>query len=101
MKNMFRNETENIKMKLLVSDIWMCLKRGEGEEEIANHGWSRVKSFSQETEAIGQRTSRIDEHEPKLRSVARWTNQSQVQDARDSQTLTPLFFSSRETGHAQ
>lgn len=100
MKNMFRNETESYKMKLLVSETWMFLKRGEGEEEIANHGWSRVESFSQETVAIGQRTSRNDEHEPKLRSFARRATQSQVQDARDSRTLTPLFFSSREAGHA-
>jgi hypothetical protein len=73
----------------IVSDTWMCLKLGEGEKEIANHGWSRVESFSQETEAIGQRTSRSDEHEPKLHT------QSQVQDAHDSPTQLPFSLSSQ------
>ena len=100
MKFVFQNDTAFNRIVNIVSDTWMCLKRGEGEEEIANHGWSRVESFSQETVAIGQRTSRNDEHEPKLRSFARRATQSQVQDARDSRTLTPLFFSSREAGHA-
>ncbi len=85
MKFVFRNDTVCNRIELLVSDTWMCWRRGEGEEEIANHGRSRVKSFSQETEAIGQQTPMIGEHEPKLHS------KSQVQDAHDSPTLTPLF----------
>lgn len=88
MKFVFRNDTVCNRIELLVSDTWMCWRRGEGEEEIANHGRSRVKSFSQETEAIGQQTPMIGEHEPKLHS------KSQVQDAHDSPTLTPLFSSS-------
>lgn len=63
----------------------MCLERGEGEEEIVNHGRSRVKSFSQETGAIGQQAPRIGEHEPKLHS------QNQVQEAQDSPTQLPFF----------
>lgn len=62
------------------------MERGEGEEEIANHGRSRVKSFSQETEATGQQTPMIGEHEPKLHS------KSQVQDAHDSPTQLPFFL---------
>lgn len=85
MKFVFRNDTVCNRLKVLVSDTWMCWGCGEGEEEIANHGRSRVKSFSQETGAIGQQTPMIGEHEPKLHS------KSQVQDAHDSPTLTPLF----------
>ena len=89
MKFMFRNDTVYNRIKDIVSDIWMCLRRGEGEEEIANHGRSRVESFSQETEAIGQQTPMIGEYEPKLHS------KSQVQDAHDSLTQLPFFSSSK------
>ncbi|MGZ3771705.1 MAG: hypothetical protein ACXVCP_15790 [Bdellovibrio sp.] len=91
MKYVFRNDTLFNRIKLLVlffnvSDTRMCLGRGEGEEEIANHGRSRVvKSFSQETGAIGQQAPRIGEHEPKLHS------KSQVQEAHDSPTQLPFF----------
>lgn len=79
--------------KVLVSDTWMCLRRGEGEKEIANHGRSRVKkSFSQETRAIGQRTSRNGEHEPKARVHRKMNTQRIVQDALDSRTQLPFFF---------
>jgi hypothetical protein len=101
MRNMFRNETVFTKIELLVPNIWMCLGHGEGEEEIANHGWSRVGSFSQETNAIGQRTSRIDEHEPKL-NVHRKMGSSEISaGCTDSRTQLPFFFSSRDAGHAQ
>ncbi len=73
------------RFSFIVSDTWTCLERGEGEEEIANHGRSRVFSFSQETGARGQQTPMMGEHEPKLHS------QSQVQDARDSRTQLPFF----------
>jgi hypothetical protein len=80
-------------LKGLVSDTWMCLRRGEGEKEIANQGWSRVeKSFSQETIAIGQRTSRNGEHEPKLKVHRKMDAQRCVQDAQDSRTQLPFFF---------
>ncbi len=85
MKFVFQNDTAFNRIVNIVSDTWMCLKRGEGEEEIANHGRSRVKSFSQETGAIGQQAPRIGEHEPKLHS------KSQVQDAHDSPTQLPFF----------
>ena len=74
-----------LKFMFFVSDTWMCLKRGEGEKEIANHGWSGVISFSQETGALGQQRSRSDRYEPKLYS------KSQVQDAHDSPTQLPFF----------
>ncbi len=85
MKFVFQNDTAFNRIVNIVSDTWMCLERGEGEEEIANHGRSRVKSFSQETGAIGQQAPRIGEHEPKLHS------KSQVQDAHDSPTQLPFF----------
>ena len=88
MKFVFQNDTVCNRIKFIVSDTWMCLERGEGEEEIANHGRSRVKSFSQETEATGQQTPMIGEHEPKLHS------KSQVQDAHDSPTQLPFSLSS-------
>ena len=87
MKFVFRNDTLQHRIVFIVSDTWMCLKRGEGEKEIANHGRSRVKSFSQETEAKGQQTSMIDEHEPRLNSKNR------AQEVHDSRTLLPIFFS--------
>ena len=58
----------------------------EGEEEIENHGWSRVKSFSQETEARGQQTPRIGAHRLKLKSLKRRMRA-------DSQTQLPNFSS--------
>ena len=88
MKFLFHNDTTFNNIDLYVSDTWMCLGRGEGDHHIANHGWSRVKSFSQETGAIGQQAPRIGEDEPKLHS------QSQVQDAHDSPTQLPFFSSS-------
>lgn len=90
MRFLFQNDTAFNTIKVIVSDTWMCLKRGEGEKEIANHGRSRVKSFSQETGAIGQQRSRSDQHEPKLHS------QSQVQDAHDSPTQLPFFSLSKK-----
>ncbi len=85
MKFVFRNDTVCNTIRFIVSDTWMCLERGEGEEEIANHGRSRVTSFSQETGATGQQTPMNGEHEPKLHS------KSQVQDAHDSPTQLPFF----------
>ena len=92
MRFVFRNDTIQHTIKFIVTDIivsdtWMCLERGEGEKEIANHGRSRVKSFSQETEAKGQQTSMIDEHEPRLNSKNR------AQDVHGSRTPLPIFFS--------
>ena len=89
MKFLFHNDTTFNNISIYASDTRMCLERGEGEEEIANHGWSRVKVFSQETEATGQLTPMIGEYEPKLHS------KSQVQDAQDSPNRLPFFSSSR------
>ena len=91
MKFQFRNDVSFISIEFIVSNTWTCLKRGEGEKEIANHGWSRVQSFSQETEAQGQLGSRSDQIEPKLHS------KNQLQDAYDSPTQLPIFFLSQET----
>lgn len=87
MRFVFRNDTVCCKMDFIVSDTWMCLERGEGEKEIANHGRSRVKSFSQETGAIGQQTPMIGEHEPRLNS------QNKVQDALVLRLNSPFSLS--------
>jgi len=107
MRNMFRNETGLIKIKLydlyfLVSDTWMCLERGEGEKEIANHGRSRVEtSFSQETVAIGQRTPMIGEHEPKLKSHRKMIHSELSAGCTRFSDSTPHFFLfQHEAGHA-
>lgn len=89
MKFLFHNDTTFNNIRIYASDTWMCLERGEGEEEIANHGWSRVKVFSQETEAKSQQTPMIGEYGQKLHS------KSQVQDAQDSPTRLPFFSSSK------
>jgi hypothetical protein len=90
MKILFRNDTDMFKMKVLSSvfvlDPWMGLERGEGEKEIANHGRSRVKSFSQETR---------DKAQQRPRNGAHGQVKSQVQDARRFSDSTPLFSFSR------
>ena len=88
MKFLFHNDTAFNKIKKYVSDTWTCLERGEGEEEIANHGWSRVQSFSQETGAIGQQGHGV------TKLSRSYTLKSQVQDAHDSPTQLPFFSSS-------
>ena len=97
MKFVFRNDTIQHTIKFIVTDIivsdtWMCLERGEGEKEIANHGRSRVKSFSQETVARGQQTPMIGENEPRLNS------RNHAQDALGLPTQLPIFFSFND-GH--
>lgn len=87
MNFLFRNDTafntiKEYELVFFVSDTWMCLGRGEGEKEIENHGRSRVKSFSQETEDKGQQTPRIGANGPLKESSAGCTRFS------DS---TPLF----------
>jgi hypothetical protein len=88
MKFLFHNDAPFNKLNLYVLDTWKCLGRGEGEEEIANHGWSRVQVFSQETEAKDQQGHGVTE-------LSRsYTLKSQAQDVHDSPNLTPHFFSS-------
>jgi hypothetical protein len=82
-------------MDFKVSDTWKCLERGEGEKEIANHGRSRVKSFSQETGAQGQQTAMIAEHEPRLNS------KNDVQDALVLRLNSPFSLSFIEDIAAQ
>ena len=82
---LYQNETSLDKI-ILPMNSWMSLLAGEGEEEIENHGWSRVKSFSQETEARGQQTPRIGAHRLKLKSLKRRMRA-------DSQTQLPNFSS--------
>jgi hypothetical protein len=67
MKKLFQIDTKFNKLKKSVLVTWMFQVLGEGELEIANQGWSRISSFSQETGAIGQQTPRIGETRPKLK----------------------------------
>lgn len=85
MSFLFRYETFFYMIKLLATDTWMCLQHGEGEKEIENHGRSRVKSFSQETEVIEQQASRNDVNGLKLKSL-----KCRMHD--DSRTQLPSFF---------
>lgn len=66
MKFLFRNDAYLFKMEvsncIFVLDPWMGLRLGEGEKEIANHGRSRVKSFSQETVDKAQQRPRNGAH---------------------------------------
>ncbi|QDK44082.1 hypothetical protein DOM22_02360 [Bdellovibrio sp. ZAP7] len=87
MKFLFHNDAPFNKLNLYVLDTWKCLGRGEGEEEIANHGWSRVQVFSQETEAKDQQGHGV------TKLSRSYTLKSQVQDVHDSPNLTPHFFS--------
>jgi hypothetical protein len=65
--NVFRNETHNV-MLLDICNIFacstrMCCELGEGEEEVENQGWSRVKVSSQGTDLTGQRSLRMRTNE--------------------------------------
>jgi hypothetical protein len=87
---LFRNDISLNKIREctnLFLDSWMSLGAGEGEEEIENHGRSRVKSFSQETEAIGQQAPRIGSNGLKLKSLKCRMHER-------FQTQLPNFFSS-------
>ena len=44
MKFLFHNDTTFNNISIYASDTRMCLERGEGEEEIANHGWVKSQS---------------------------------------------------------
>ena len=44
-------------------DTWMCRELGEGKEEVENHGRSRVKVSSQETDLLGQWSLRMRANE--------------------------------------
>jgi hypothetical protein len=67
MKKLYQIDSKFNKLKKTVLVTWMFQVLGEGELEIANQGWSRISSFSQETGAIGQQTPRIGETRPKLK----------------------------------
>ena len=91
-KNAFRNETEVCKMKVCnkvsAERSWMSVQHGEGEEEVGNHGRSGAKSFSQETEAQGQRSRpRMGLRRPTLK---------RLKCRMHAETLTrlPFFYSS-------
>lgn len=84
----FRNETHNVRIlsdrQYFAYGTWMCCERGEGEEEVENQGWSRVKVSSQGTDLIGSQWS--------LRMRANEAEQNSTGCTLDSNS-TPLFSS--------
>jgi hypothetical protein len=87
MKMNFRFDTEFNKIKI-ASPTRMLEMLGEGESEIKNQGRSdHSSSFSQETGAIGQRSSRNGDLRPKQRELSAWMHA-------DSDS-TPLFLFSK------
>jgi len=91
----FRNETHCDKLNLVemifnVQSTWMCFERGEGEEEIDNHGRSRVKEVSsQGTICNGQLKGPIV---LRMRAERPTQKTNEVQDARHDSDSTPHFF---------
>ncbi len=91
----FRNETHCSKLKQIESifnarSTWMCCERGEGEEEIDNHGRSRVKEVSSQGticngQLKGQSVLRMSAYRPTQKTI-------EVQDARQDSDSTPLFL---------
>jgi hypothetical protein len=61
--NVFRNETQHVTLLNVGSNFafntWMYWELGEGEEEVENQGWSRVKVSSQGTISKGQWSLRM------------------------------------------
>ncbi len=86
--NVFRNETRNVKLLNVVINVacktWMFCERGEGEEEIENQGWSRVKVSSQGTDLEGQWPLRMRANEAYQKLSTGCTKDS---------NSTPLFSS--------
>lgn len=54
------------RINISAQSLWMDFERGEGELGITNQGWSKISSFSQETEAIGQQEPWNGDRRPKL-----------------------------------
>ncbi len=71
----FRNETHDVKLirvvNIFASGTWMCRERGEGEEEVENHGRSRVKVSSQGTDLKGQWSLRMRANEADQKKAVR------------------------------
>ena len=98
MINVFRNETQHCKLKSVeryfnTCGTWMCCKCGEGEEEIDNHGRSRVKVVSSQGTNLyigrlkGLQVLRMRAKKPTQETVKK------VQDARKTLTHSPFLFS--------
>lgn len=88
---LFRNETGLGKMGLcnktyLVGLSWMSDRLGEGGEEIGNHGGSTANSFSQETEAKGQRSK------PRMGILRSTFKRLKCRMHADTLTQLPFFF---------
>jgi hypothetical protein len=73
MRNDYEISIKFYKMNITAVALWMEFQQGEGELEIENQGRFRSihsKSFTQETDAIGQLTPRIGEKRPKQRVLS-------------------------------
>lgn len=97
MTNLFQNETGLGKLELhdnlfMVVHSWMSERLGEGEEEIRNHGRSTANSFSQETEAKGQRGK------PRMGILRPTFKRSKCRTHAETLTQLPTFFLSPEFG---
>ena len=72
MKKNFGFDTYQNKLRVIADVPWMGFQHGEGELGVNNQGrFSRISSFTQETEVTVQHTPRIGEARPKLRSKER------------------------------
>lgn len=74
----FRNETHDVKLRsvshliyFFARSTWTCCELGEGEEEVENHGRSRVKVSSQETDLKGQWSLRMSANEAEKKEAVR------------------------------
>ena len=94
--NVFRFETHSDTILDVSTNFacstWMCCERGEGEEEIENQGWSRVKVSSQGTDLKGQWSLRMRANEAnQIKAVKQEIVQQEVQDVRLELLLTSPF----------
>lgn len=96
----FRNETHDVKIisdkQYFAYSTWMCCERGEGEEEVENQGWSRVKVSSQGTDLTGQWSLRMRANEAdRKRAVQQEIAKQFSTGCTLDSNSTPLFFSSQ------
>lgn len=88
MKKMYKILTKfytiNLTYDFFVQRTWMFFVRRGGRLGVTNQGWSRVKSFLQETE------DKFYQHAP--RNGVRQREKSHVQDARERLADLPFFF---------
>ena len=94
----FRNETQHCKLESIDSvfntrDTWMCCECGEGEEEIDNHGRSRVTTVSSQGTIcnIGRLNGSKGTQDESRKANSR--DSQKVQDVRKDSNSLPIFSS--------